>query len=74
MSLQEHEYYNLASHSHYDGREAKQFALGLMVAHLRTEHQMKMVDIHNRLNVPMKFIREVIDELPSTDHRNILND
>jgi len=73
MSLQEHEYYNLAGHSHDDGREAKQFALSLMVAHLRTEHQMKMVDIHNRLGVPMKFIREVIEELPASDRRDILN-
>jgi hypothetical protein len=72
--MEEHEYYNLSNHSHGDDLiEAKQYILSLMVAHLRTEHQMKMVDIHNRLGVPMKFIREVIEELPSSDRRDILN-
>jgi len=60
----EHEYYNLhasgARAGHRAQEKAQQFALELMVVHLRLDHNMKMVDIHHRLSVPMKDIKNIL--------------
>jgi hypothetical protein len=57
--------YNLygaaASSRHEAERGANAYALKLMIEHLRHEHNMKKVDIHRRLKVPMKEIKAILD-------------
>jgi hypothetical protein len=48
-------------------RNANKYAVKLMVEHLRYEHNMKKVDIHRRLKVPMKEIRAILDGIIDDD-------
>jgi hypothetical protein len=64
--MEEHQYYNLYHTARGAGlageRSAKQFALEMMAVHLRLDHNMKMVDIHRRLKMPMKDLRKIFNE------------
>lgn len=57
--------YNLYGSASASGNRAKieanEYALSLMVEHLRYEHKMSKVGIHRRLKVPMKTIKEILD-------------
>jgi DNA-binding transcriptional regulator YiaG len=61
-NMQEHEYYNLyhsAARRGYEAEQASnQFALGLMIDHLREEHGMKVRDIARRLGVKQRIVSE----------------
>ena len=57
--------YNLYSSASASGHRAKmeanEYALALMVEHLKYEHNMNRRDIHRRLKVPMKTIKAILD-------------
>ena len=54
--------YGASARSRYKAEKgANAYAVKLMIEHLRYEHNMKKVDIHRRLKVPMKEIKAILD-------------